>query len=464
MTSNDAAYPAPLLRAVAERRGRIVLVLGAGCSHEEPTGLSLARVYSEDVHRQLVEDGLLASGECSNPSDLSALSTAVYARHGSQRAVVERLPLASFRLAAPNDGYLIAAALLREGAVSAVLTLNFDLAMTNALIALGATEVTVVPGPEYAGQMGAAAVIYLHRNVDEPDSDSWILRVEALNDQWRGKWEEVVASRVMASPVVVFAGLGSPAAVLTETLKRVRAAVVDHQQAVFVVDPFSATTFQDELDLAPEAHVQAGWGQFMARLALRLSNEMQVTFESACRGLCEAHVWTGEEASIPELAGRLHSVGLVALGRIRATWLIDRKAYARDDERRELVADLLLGVGLAERATGTKARFLDDGVVQLYRDRQLVGALLPVSGGGVLRWAALEPRVLRALEQADGRHRLDFALVSGASGPINRAVAPPVDLLDGDSDWDIVSGNDGPAVIVVDDLRADPSLVERFVS
>ncbi len=64
MRHANPPLPSELLHAVAERAGRIALVVGAGCSLEPPTGLQLATTYSLDVYRQLVHDGLLTEGEC----------------------------------------------------------------------------------------------------------------------------------------------------------------------------------------------------------------------------------------------------------------------------------------------------------------------------------------------------------------------------------------------------------------
>src|SRR4051812_48950347 len=117
------ALPTELLQAVsAEEGGKIALVIGAGCSFEAPTSLPFSKGLSEDAHRQLIENGVLAEGECPDPSDLSKVADAVYAKTGSQAALVSVLPLARFENAAPNDGYDLAVALLREHAVSDVMT------------------------------------------------------------------------------------------------------------------------------------------------------------------------------------------------------------------------------------------------------------------------------------------------------------------------------------------------------
>lgn len=160
-TAESIELPPELLHAVSERRRRVVLVVGAGCSLEYPTGLKLASEYADEVHRQLLRDGLLAEGDCCDSSDLSLLASVVWERCGSQEPIVARLPRAEFRTARPNDGYLIAAALLREGAIDALMTLNFDLAMSSALMDLSADNVDVVAGPHHLRDLGAPAVVYL---------------------------------------------------------------------------------------------------------------------------------------------------------------------------------------------------------------------------------------------------------------------------------------------------------------
>lgn len=458
------ALPADLLHAVAERRRRIAVIVGAGCSLEHPTGLKLAKAYSEEAHEQLVRDGVLDENDCAEPSDLSALATAVVAKSGGQSALVTRLPRNDFRLAQPNDGYLIAAALLREGVLDTVLTLNFDLAMSTALGAVSALEVNVVPGPEAADQFGGTALIYLHRNVDETDLERWILTVEALTTDWRDRWEEVMARRVVACPVVVFAGLGSPAAVLTQTVTRVRLALDNAAHHVFVADPDTTTKFEEALQLGPEAHLQFGWCAFMQLLATRLLDELASLLTNSAADLCVQHSWAGESEHFAELARRVHRIGLVPLGRLRARWLMVSEAYTPDDSRRALIADLLLGVGLLERAgSDVKARFREDGVVEFERNGVVCSRVLPASGGGTLRWAAMEPRALEAVAKLSGHERPGHVLVSGAVGAME-VLGPPEDVVDEPAQDDIISGFGRPSFVAVDDVRADPATAAGFVA
>lgn len=456
--------PAGLLHALADRSGRVSLVLGAGCSLEPPTDLELAGDYALDIHRRLVLEGVLDEGECVNPNDLSDLATVVHAKFSQQAHVVERLPHRKFRLARPNAGYLVAAALLRERAVASVITLNFDLALSAALTEVSATDVDIVSGPGVASQLGMASVIYLHRNVEETDPERWILRTEALEEEWRESWEQVVAQRVMSSPVVVFAGLGSPAAVLTETVTRIRASIDISQRAAYVVDPAPSTAFESALELPPDAHVRMGWCAFMERLAGRIVAELQAGLEASCHDLCDVHGWNDEGEFISDLCSRLHAPGLVGLGKMKAAWLLDRQAYAPDDARRGLVADLLLAIGLVERHVAAQARFRTDGVVELLNDERVTGSFLAASGNGTLRWSALEARVLAALNDLPAFSRPRHALLGGMQGQRPVVIAPPEDVVMGDVASDIAHVDLRPELVVIEEIRGGSSTIERLIA
>jgi len=78
----------------------------------------------------------------------------------------------------------------------------------------------------------------------------------------------------MSSPVVVFAGLGSPAAVLTDSIKWIRQRLNPGQHKAYVVDPMVATKFKEALDLPDEAHIQSGWCAFMLSMPGRLVTQI----------------------------------------------------------------------------------------------------------------------------------------------------------------------------------------------
>lgn len=84
--------PVELLQAISSPGGgKIALIVGAGCSVEAPTGVPVASKCSIEVHRRLLADGVLENGDCTDPTDLSAVADAVFAKKRSQRDVVDRL-------------------------------------------------------------------------------------------------------------------------------------------------------------------------------------------------------------------------------------------------------------------------------------------------------------------------------------------------------------------------------------
>lgn len=463
-TPTQTSCPPELLRALAEQRGLVVLVVGAGCSLDAPTGLELSRVYALEANRKLEQDGILTPGECPDPTDLSAVASAVHTKSGSQAAVVARLPRAEFRTARANEGYLLAAALLRERAVGCVMTLNFDLAMSDALTDLSAEEVAVVAGPQDLHDLGSAAVIYLHRNVDEADAEKWILRKEALDEEWRDEWQEVVAQRVMAAPATVFVGLGSPAAVLTETITRIRSAVEDADALrAYVVDPAETTAFQAAINLPPEAHIRMGWREFMQLLGRRVLAEQCASLHTECETLCANNEWEAETEFVESLCHRFGGLGLVLVGRLRARWLLDGQGYAPDDARRPLLADLLLAVGLIERAVQGTAYFREDGVVEFRHDGRIVATVLLASGGGSQRWSALEVRLAAAVAEIRAEVRPTYAIVGGAQGIQPRDVTPPLDVISGDAEDDIIEGPQ-LKMLAVDELRTNPEALPQLAA
>ena len=233
-SDSGSGLPPTLLEALGEGpAGRIVLVTGAGCSIEEPTGLQPASRLSAQLHERLVSQGVLKPEDCDRPTDLTCVADAVFEKHDSKEHLVSRMPLERFRAAAPNLGHQVAAALMSEQRVSSVVTLNFDHAHTNAFSKLAIDHVAVINKREDAERVGASNLIYLHGNV-ESQFDDWVLRTSELEAGWIGTWREVLANRVLTTPIVVFAGLDSSAAVLSTSARLIRQVLGEATHVYFV--------------------------------------------------------------------------------------------------------------------------------------------------------------------------------------------------------------------------------------
>lgn len=322
--------PPELYAAVAASGGgRLVLVTGAGCSMESPTGLRSGAEYSEAAYDNLVDDGVLPAGSCDEPRDLSKLADVVFESTGSQAALTQRLPRSAWRAATPNTGHFAAAALLIEGAFRAIVTLNYDAALQVALSMLGLPPaVSIAKGPEEHGAMSNRALIYLHRSAESPES-TWILRKTDLDESWRQNWEDMVAGGILSAPMTLFAGLGSPAAVLTETVNRL--ATIGRTR-YYLADPYPGNSFQAALQEHLDGVVKMGWSSLMTGLAMRLARAQSITIRASARNLAEER---GLEKNLADTCALLLCEGgLERLGRLRSRWLLHDQLYAPDAKPR----------------------------------------------------------------------------------------------------------------------------------
>jgi hypothetical protein len=452
----EIRLPPFLLAAIANPGGgRVTMVLGAGCSFEAPTNLPLSKRLAEEAHRQLIQNGVIEGDDCADPTDLSCVADAVLERRGQQRELVEVLPTNLMRFARPNEGGLVAAALLLEAAVGFIVVLNYDLSLSNALAQLGAQdEVTILRGPEDHGKLGLVNLVYLHRNVDA-DPEDWIIRTAALESEWENGWEEVIARMALAGRVIVFAGLGTRVAVLLETVEKIRAAVADDIHLI-AVDPTSRSdsVYATALGLDDAHYLQVGWSEFARLLAARVVEEQRAALAAACRTLAERDGINTEGAE--ELCERATALGLVGLGMLRAEWLLSPRPYlpARSVNP-EHVADLLTVIGTVERALGASAVIRNDGLVQFWIDDRLAGTARMGSGAGSQRWLSLSEE----LRTRPSRDAPQLGIVSGFAGPV-AGVSPPDDLIHGTTQArSIIAGNLPFSVLAADNIRNDPSLV-----
>ena len=455
--------PPELLHAVSvPSGGRVVLVLGAGCSNEQPTSLPLSSDLSEECHRKLVADGILEEGEVDNKRDLSAVAEAVVRKTGSQRDLVDRFPPDAFRLANPNDGYVIMAALLLEGVIADTLTLNFDFAARTALGQLGAGfRVSTVRGPADHTKLGHQNLIYLHGDIDS-DPDSVILCKTDLDTAWRGGWGQVIAQRVLAGPVTVFVGLGSPASLLLDTTRRILGAI-DGKASVYVVDPaaYEDSCFASALGLASGDYLCMGWGEFMQALSRRVAVEHGAAIEQGCRELIRENNY--EEEDVSDLCRRLTEIGLIRLGQLRAAWMLEANPYLPLERGipLRLFSVLVLGVRMVEKLGDCRASFLEDGLVGFCQDNRMTRVIV-CSGGGTMDYALIEAKLSSRRQQLLGQGKaLSVALVGGVDSGID--IATPRDIVAEADPYDLVTGSAYLRIVNIARLRADPTLISELI-
>ena len=413
-----------------------------------PTKLKSGGDYSEMAFHALVADRLLSADACSDPRDLSLLADVVFQTHQSQLPLTDRLPRSEWRNATPNEGHRIAAALLIEGIIRSIITLNYDLAFQSAFQALGApSSISVAKGPEDHAAIGNQALIYLHRSA-ESDPQSWILRKADLDDGWRGGWEAMVAAGCLSAPVTLFAGLGSPAAVLTETVSNL-AGITGSEY--FFADPYPEGEFLKALGPYLTAVMQMGWIDLMREISIRVAGAQAKEVEMSCRALAQERGLSATK--LPDICASLADIGVVAIGMLRATWLLHSKPFcpAIVDHENARLGDLLTTIGVVAEALDADAVFRDDGVCELrLRGTERSVSFMCAHGSGMHTWAAIQARL--EIRRPQSMSSVMPRVVLG-TGLVPDTSQLPEDLVHSRSPDDLVRGHNRTVLVDAAEIR-----------
>lgn len=467
--------PALLSQISSEEGGRVVLVIGAGCSFEEPTGLPLAGACSEEAHRRLVADNIIVDGECSEPWDLSALTDLVKNKCGGLQAeLVRRLPITRFKTAKPNDGHKIAIALMVEGAITNVVTLNFDLAFNHAIAELGiGGGISIISGPDQHHQLSRSNVVYLHRSA-EADPEQWVLTTEALETAWTDAWEELIARWALAAPVTVFAGLGSSCGVLRHTATKICSALSGNSE-MFLANPgdYGGSTFATEMSVGEDRYVPLGWIDFMRDLGDRFHQENVAKIQREANELSRREGWLDANTNQPiddlqALLPAISAVDLLAFGKMRSAWLLDSSDYPKiETSHINSIADLFLAVAMTSRKSGSKVEFSLHGHVILESNGQPPSKVRLIDGSSKgYRWSSLESR----LRQQESFRRFGETppkriLACGVMGRKPENTSPPISIVNGSSlPGSIVGSGEDYSFFDVDEIREDGSLLKNMLT
>jgi hypothetical protein len=386
------------------------------------------------------------------------VADSVYAKLGSQEQLVRRLP-PEFRSAQPNEGSMLAAALLREGVASHIVTLNFDLTMTQAVGRLGTdAAIAIIRRPEDHDKMRKHNLVYLHRNIEAEDPDTLVLRTAALEEQWKEGWEQVIAQVALAAPVVVFAGLGTEVGVLMSSASRVKAALSDTVTLAQVdIGSREESVYAAKLDIDAAHFISAPWSSFMRRLGQRVAQGHVRAIHDASEVLVHDQGVGAEVAD--RLLDRLAELGLLYLGVLRARWTLAPNAPYRSaaEVSSPLLADLLLAVAMLERLTGGEAHFVDDGLVELRRAGLPPVIIVVATGLGVGSRANTEDRLRQdQARRAATLLRPMFGVLAHIRDQ-SHGVAAPANIV-ADADPESILTGPGPFPIFdLEALRADPA-------
>ncbi|WP_263788821.1 SIR2 family protein [Salinibacter grassmerensis] len=463
---NDVSLPPPLNQDFADHGGHsITLILGAGCSFDGRTDLPLSKAVSQRVYQELVDDGYLEEDFCDDPSDLSEVAEAVSQVTGGLEPIVGHIRQRFLHVDA-NEGHQIAAAMMREGIISCVITLNYDDAMSQALGDVSGQEVSEIRSVSTQSDFGDINLVYLHGKADADNPNDLVMRTGQLNN-WQETWGEAIVQSQLIRSSTVFAGLGTPVKVLTETAKKLHN-TFSSASTFYQVDPspYEQENEDGELEKAPLAdaigiqegqYVSCGWNAFMRKAGKRalirqvrdLCNECADMAWNDERALFDA-MDPEEQTDLEErIKSYLHSgsTSFLDLGRLRAHWFLMSEKYTPHNQNlvARWVGRLLLAVDfVARRYDFDQVVFRpSDGSVEFSRSgnpRSVVARLF--HGRGDRGWSHVDSKLTSTSTSAiESVNQATCVLGRGLDGdPQN--IAPPSDLTNPDASKDRQSISD----------------------
>ena len=151
-----------------------------------------------------------------------------------------------------------------------------------------------------------------------------------------------------------------------ETTNRIVKAVGKPQVTVYIVDPsdYANSYFASTLEVAPQEYLCLGWCDFMRELTQRVIEEHRVAIVRTCNELAQEDGI--ETEGVAGLCHRLTQLGLIGLGKLRATWMLEDTSYSpyQQGSPLRLFSSLILGVRSVESSMAWEARFREDGLVE----------------------------------------------------------------------------------------------------
>jgi hypothetical protein len=433
--------------------------MGAGCSLEAPTGLKIASYYAREGYRRLVANSSVPEEATLSDWDLAAVASHCV-EHAGRDVLEELLPVERFRTAESNLGTQIAAALVREDIVRTVVTLNLDLSASNALSAMSSRgDVSVISRQDGQSHYGANNLVYLHGNVEE-DPKYWVLTHEDLANAEGSGWHQLIATLTTATPVVLFAGMGSTANVFAESVEWIGEKLPSGSTSVYLasLDDGPVSKFATSLHIDADHYIKLGWCDLMAGIGARVCEEMISTLLQHATEVQREGEWPHAVVDCNRLVAPMLHLGLLGLGRVRALWLGEETKYLPqrflpEQELNRFAELLVVSVAVAAHLQAIPM-FSTRGAVNFGGQSAVL-----IRSGGRLTWTELEYRVRREYGSTPDAHLLPrkVILAHARNRPSDDRV--PIDIIGGPGDpGDIAVGDSDVAFLSADDVLAEPGL------
>jgi hypothetical protein len=352
-------------------------------------------------------------------------------------------------------------ALIREDIVRTVVTLNLDMSANHALAELSSEgEVAVISRHDGHSQYGAKNLVYLHSNVSE-QLEHWVLTEEDLERAEGSGWHKLMAVLATATPVTLFAGMGSLANVFANSVQWIANNLPGGQTAVYLasLDEGPDSQFAKSLKIDDEHYIKLGWCDLMYAIGQRVCEEMISDLLQSADAVQQEDGWSHANVSCAALEQPLLRLGLIGLGRVRAVWLGEDSRYLpqRNLPQGELhrCSELLVVAAIIARHLGSDPNISTFGAIDFGGRADVL-----VRSGGRRSWTALESRVRNEYRTAPDAHLFPRKAILAHARNRPDEARVPVDIVEGmGHPNDIAIGDSDVVFLDFDEVLANPGLV-----
>jgi hypothetical protein len=310
------------------RQGRLGLYTGAGLSLAEPAAGPRGRQVA-DTLLPVVAELLGADEKEIAGDDLESLAARVAAAAADKMGELRRraADAAPFCAMEPNYGHEAVALLMREGLVRA-LTVNWDLGIETAGTRMD-IQIAGVSSPQERAVLGQQLPLYkVHGCASRPGTLK--LTRDEVNEPM--KWAQAEVQQALAGGTVVFVGLGTVGAYVSEPFDELVPLWRTAGATIRVVDPELSEPWREALgDQAEGVHVDADAAEFLDDLLRAVAREALAQTVRRIRAIHdEQSAWTQTMLDgIERLRAALRNV----TGQAVLRWMRDGVTHTRDGQQ-----------------------------------------------------------------------------------------------------------------------------------